>query len=251
MIITNAGHGGKDPGASGNGIIEKHFTLDVDNYYTSDLNRQGIGVERTRTTDSYQSPSSIGRQIRDSKKQIGVSHHANKFSSNSANGVEVLYNPKSAASKRLAECILAELVKLGLTNRKTKARTNLAVLNIPSPSKAVVIIEYGFMSNKNDADILKNKTKELGQAAAKGTLNYMGIKYVEEEGGGENKMNEDKVLDIIMPSRKSGSPDSHWAYKHYVNINSRFPGIMTERRFDDVMTRGEVAKLIDIITKDK
>ena len=179
MITSNAGHGGKDPGASGNGIIEKHFALDVDNYYTSDLNRQGIAVERTRTTDTYQSPSSIGRQIRDSKNQVGVAHHANKFTVSSANGVEVLYNPKSAASKRLAECILTELVKLGLTNRKTKARTNLAVLNIPSKSKAVVIIEYGFMSNKHDADILKNKTKELGQAAARGTLKYLGIEYKE------------------------------------------------------------------------
>ena len=65
--------------------------------------------------------------------------------------------------------------------------------------------------------------------------------------GGTKDMNEKEVRKIIReeitPSINGGSPDSHWAYGAYTYLNNK--GItINERRFDDMMTRGEVITLI-------
>ena len=54
-ITIDAGHGGTDPGASGNGIIEKELTLDVAKRVEKLLKEKGIEVVMTRTSDVYPS----------------------------------------------------------------------------------------------------------------------------------------------------------------------------------------------------
>lgn len=56
-IVIDAGHGGNDPGASGNGIIEKEYTLKISEYIYDRLRQLGLGVKMTRTTDETLSPS--------------------------------------------------------------------------------------------------------------------------------------------------------------------------------------------------
>ena len=56
-IIIDAGHGGNDPGASGNGIIEKEYTLKISQYIYDRLKELGLDVKMTRTEDETLSPS--------------------------------------------------------------------------------------------------------------------------------------------------------------------------------------------------
>ncbi len=56
-IVIDAGHGGTDGGATGNGIIEKDLTLDISNYMYDRFRELGIPVVMTRTTDETLSPS--------------------------------------------------------------------------------------------------------------------------------------------------------------------------------------------------
>lgn len=56
-IVIDAGHGGSDPGASGNGIIEKDLTLDISNYMYDRLKELGIPVTMTRITDETLNPT--------------------------------------------------------------------------------------------------------------------------------------------------------------------------------------------------
>ena len=56
-VVIDAGHGGDDPGSSGNGIIEKDLTLDISNYMYDRFKSLGIPVKMTRTTDETLSPT--------------------------------------------------------------------------------------------------------------------------------------------------------------------------------------------------
>ena len=50
-IAIDAGHGGNDPGANGNGIIEKEYTLKISQYIYDRLRELGLDVKMIRTTD--------------------------------------------------------------------------------------------------------------------------------------------------------------------------------------------------------
>ena len=56
-IVVDAGHGGNDPGASGNGIIEKDYNLKIANYIYNRLKELGLPVTITRNTDITLSPT--------------------------------------------------------------------------------------------------------------------------------------------------------------------------------------------------
>lgn len=50
-VVIDAGHGGDDSGASGNGIIEKDYTLNISKYMNDRFKDLGIPTYMTRTTD--------------------------------------------------------------------------------------------------------------------------------------------------------------------------------------------------------
>ena len=56
-IIVDAGHGGQDNGASGNGIVEKDLTLKISQYMYELFQNLGVPVTLTRNTDETVSPS--------------------------------------------------------------------------------------------------------------------------------------------------------------------------------------------------
>ena len=74
-------HGGEDPGASGNGIIEKNLTLEISKYMYDRFKELGIPVYITRTTDETISPTERVKRILNAygnnKNVIVVSNHIN------------------------------------------------------------------------------------------------------------------------------------------------------------------------------
>lgn len=80
-IVIDAGHGGDDPGASGNGIIEKNLTLDISKYMYNRFRELGIPVAITRDSDITLTPTERTQKILDqfgnSKDVIVISNHIN------------------------------------------------------------------------------------------------------------------------------------------------------------------------------
>ena len=80
-IVIDAGHGGNDPGASGNGIIEKEYTLKISEYIYDRLKKLGLDVKMTRTTDETLSPKErVNRVLNafgNSSDVIVISNHIN------------------------------------------------------------------------------------------------------------------------------------------------------------------------------
>ena len=80
-IVIDAGHGGDDPGASGNGIIEKDLTLKISQYMYDLLKEKGIPVTMTRTGDETLNPTDRVNRILDAygnnSNVIVISNHIN------------------------------------------------------------------------------------------------------------------------------------------------------------------------------
>ena len=58
VLLLDAGHGGSDPGASGNGLTEKNLTLTIMQKVANYLDGSGIKVYVTRNSDTYPTNSS-------------------------------------------------------------------------------------------------------------------------------------------------------------------------------------------------
>ena len=80
-IVIDAGHGGTDSGAVGNGIIEKDLNLKISQYIYDRLKKLGLDVKMTRTTDETLSPTErvdrILNAFGNSSDVIVVSNHIN------------------------------------------------------------------------------------------------------------------------------------------------------------------------------
>ena len=91
-IVIDAGHGGDDPGALGNGIVEKDLNLAISNYMFERFKELGIPVKMTRTTDETISPTERVNRVLDAygnnSDVIVISNHIN------AGGGEFSYHYK-------------------------------------------------------------------------------------------------------------------------------------------------------------
>lgn len=154
VLLLDAGHGGKDPGASANGLVEKDLTLTLLQKVNDELDKD-IKVYLTRNSDTYPDNNSRARtanQIADAM----VSIHMNAAENTLTNGTETLYKNhdndtgETLTSKQLATLIQNSIIDAtGNNNRGTVHRTDLLILNgttVPS-----VIVEVVFISNVGDA----------------------------------------------------------------------------------------------------
>ena len=87
-IVLDAGHGGSDPGASGNGIVEKHVTLDMTKRVARLLKKQGFTVRTVRDNDTTVTLGSRTRFANRVKGDLFVSIHVNASTSADTSGVE-------------------------------------------------------------------------------------------------------------------------------------------------------------------
>ena len=111
-IVIDAGHGGRDGGASAThgfttfkeATIALQISLKLKNY----LEIGGYNVHMTRTTDTYVELVDRAKFANNIMADLFISVHCNSFTSPSATGVEVLYTEKSMDSS-----VRDELISMG------------------------------------------------------------------------------------------------------------------------------------------
>lgn len=169
LIVIDAGHGGRDPGAVGTLVQEKTVVLNSALLLQKTLESRGFKVYMTRSTDEYINLYDRASMANGLNATLFVSIHANSHTGTSANGVEVLYaNPSMDSDKGLATAIQNELVKhLKATNRGVVQRTNLVVLR--ETKMPAVLVELGFISNP--AEQLKLMDENYLKLAAEAMAN--------------------------------------------------------------------------------
>ncbi len=90
-IVIDPGHGGKDPGTTGNGLKEKDITLDVAKRLGKELTRLGYSVYYTREKDTALSLSARTKFAREKKADLFISVHVNSSGKKDISGMEVYY----------------------------------------------------------------------------------------------------------------------------------------------------------------
>lgn len=175
IVFIDAGHGGSDPGAIGNGIREKDITLDIAKRVQKLLSKQGFHVVMSRENDTYLELAERSKKANDSDANLLVSIHVN---AGHGSGIETWWNDKNShatGSEQLAKDVQSEIIKsTKMSDRGVKGRGpkrgNFHMTRVPVMPSALV--EVGFIDTKSDADKLKNKS--FLQRAAEGIVN--GIK---------------------------------------------------------------------------
>ena len=87
LVVVDAGHGGVDPGMrgplfGGPKVVEKDVTLNVAKRVGAALNRRGIDVKYTRTTDTLIALDDRGRIANEAHADLFVSIHVNAANPN-------------------------------------------------------------------------------------------------------------------------------------------------------------------------
>lgn len=179
-VHLDFGHGGKDPGAIGNNMKEKDVVLPVGLEVGRILKMHGVIVTYSRTIDVFLSLKERADKANRENADIFVSLHVNSSTNTTANGVETFSHTGSARGLPLAKAIQDSLVadKLFVSNRGTKT-ANFYVLR--ATRMAAALTELGFISNPQDAAVIRSKQKQIALSVAKGILKHLGIRYVAEK----------------------------------------------------------------------
>lgn len=80
-VVIDPGHGGTDPGTSGNGIVEKDYTLKISEYMKNRFDELGVESALTRDSDISLSPTDRPKKIQsiygNGSDVVVVSNHIN------------------------------------------------------------------------------------------------------------------------------------------------------------------------------
>lgn len=171
VVYIDPGHGGSDPGASGNGIIEKELNLQLAIKVRDKLRSQDVEVVMSREDDVYVSLQERAMQANSVTPDAFVSIHNNSFDGSSANGIETFYT--KSIDKSLADGIQSRLIaNTNAANRGVKLGKLYVTRKTTMPA---VLVEGGFMTNPTEAEKLKTDSYQeaIANAIVDGTMNYL------------------------------------------------------------------------------
>ena len=173
-VFLSAGHGGNDPGAVANGLYEKTINLNTLLACKRELERHGVTVVCSRTTDENDPVSQEVKEANASNADIALSFHIN---AGGGDGFEVYHHNSSKNGKKLAGLCEKHIKSLGQNSRGLKSGNHLYF--IKKTTMPAALVESFFIDNTKDkviGDSVSEQTK-FGVVYAKAILEYLGIKY--------------------------------------------------------------------------
>nr|MDH3164078.1 N-acetylmuramoyl-L-alanine amidase [Bacillus licheniformis] len=172
-VYVDAGHGGEDSGAVGNGSLEKDVNLEVAMLIDEKLKEEGADTVASRTDDTFLTLEDRVAKASKNASDLFISIHANSAVPE-ASGTETYFDStyQAADSERLASDIQERLPDaLGTRDRGVKESGFYVIKNSQMPS---VLVELGFITNKTDADKLESPEyqEKVADAIADAVVSY-------------------------------------------------------------------------------
>ena len=182
-VIVDAGHGGEDPGALGNGLKEKDLNLQAANYMYKRLQELGIPVEITRDSDiSLPRKERINKVLSLYGRDPNVILVSNHINAGGGEGAEIVYGLRN--NSKLASMALDNIGNAGQLKRKIYQRRlpenpnkdYYYIIRETDPLESI-LVEYGFIDNSRDASKLKNNLNNYVEGVVKAIADYSNIPY--------------------------------------------------------------------------
>lgn len=167
IVVVDPGHGGTDPGAIGvDGIREKDMTLQIAKAiarYNNRYENQNLEIYLSRYSDTLIALRDRAKLAHALKADLFISIHCNWSADASAYGVEAFVPyPKtgSYANIRTSIAIALDLV-MGMENEYDRKNRGVKFASFEVLREAIhqcpsVLLEVGFISNKNELYQLQN-----------------------------------------------------------------------------------------------
>jgi len=187
VVVIDAGHGGFDPGKVGiNGALEKDINLEIAKKVKAFLEADDIQVIMTRESEAglYEETDS-NKKVQDMKKRINiieetspsvtVSIHQNSYHEEYVHGAQVFYYSASEEGRKLAKILQERLIE-GVDKENTRVeKANNSYYLLKKTSTPIVIVECGFLSNREEADALLNELyqEKIAWAIHLGIIQYL------------------------------------------------------------------------------
>lgn len=236
-VWIDAGHGGKDPGAVGNGLKEKDIALTVSLGVKQGLEAEyeGVQVQLSRSTDVFLELKERTDAANKAGADLLISIHCN--AGGGAGGFETFrYTSASAASRSLQNVlhteIMAALKPHGVIDRGQKAKN----LHMCRESKMpAVLTENLFIDVATDGARLKRQDviDALIAGHVAGIGKHLGLKRKEEK-----SLRQERDINVVSP----------WAASAWEEMNKN--GYVDGSRPGAPVTREEVAIMMDRMRKN-
>ena len=180
-IFIDAGHGGSDTGATGNGLQEKDVTLQIARKIEEQLKGyENAEVKLSRTDDQTVSLQQRTDMANSWGADVLLSIHLNSSSSSEARGFESYRYPNAGSRTVQFQDILHAEIMERIDNftddNRGKQQANFHMLR--ESNMTACLTENLFVSNKQDSDLLKDENflNELAAGHTNGCVRFFSLK---------------------------------------------------------------------------
>ena len=215
-IFIDPGHGGSDPGAQANGLVEKQLNLTVSLKLKELLLARGFDVKLSRESDISVSLTERCNMANSWGADYFISVHHNAGGGDGWEIIHTIHTTKSEGDE-LAEAIGKEFSKTGQNKRRIFSLESKNYLGqdyytvIQKTNMAAIITEYAFLdSNDYEAVDSIEKLYKEAEAIADGLCNYLGVASASDsnnnqnvKGGNTNMTWEEKNKEFVKTVQKA------------------------------------------------
>lgn len=171
VVVIDAGHGGRTPGATKNGAVEKEINLDMvlELKEILDASEENIGVYYTRIDDSNPTFEQRVQLANLSDADLFISVHNNSLEKSwKTKGTQVMYSESDTGeltSEIFAGILLEDLTEtLESENRGLIEGDDIYIIR--NSEVPVALIEVGFLTNKEEVRLLESEEYQQKTAEA-------------------------------------------------------------------------------------
>ena len=186
-VVIDAGHGGFDSGKVGvDGTLEKDINLNIAKKLEKLLQTADINVIMTRTDDMglYDEGSNNKKRqdmtrraalMNEANADCVISIHQNSYTQESIDGAQVFYYTDSESGENLASLIQSSMIsRVDPTNHRA-VKPNDSYYLLKHSTAPIVIVECGFLSNRDESKKLVDDSyqQKLAWAIHLGILQHL------------------------------------------------------------------------------